>query len=301
MATIYAIANGNWGDGSTWSTGTVPTVDDDVYMNGHNITADVGEIFAKNITNDTDGTAIAGGRINSITPATLIINANLSARVTHLVYSNASKTVIVYGNTIGDSSSACAVSLSNTSTVNVYGDVYKYSFEQQSNYLYVTIYGNVYCNDGSPILHYIGGFTPNWTINGSLRISSPIRDTQTENYIVQVNGDAYFYGNFVLTGLSNRLHIFSNGILDIQNSDSAFPFNGYFAFNNIEFRGKLVETVPENVVLEGYEYGYDKVGTLQTLSNVTVINLTEDQVNRATNCVTNDTLQATMEDYFGGE
>jgi len=263
MASVYAVQNGNWNDGSTWSTGTVPTADDDVYMNGHNITADIGEISAKNITNDTDGTAIAGGRINSITPVSLVINANLTARVTHLVYSNINgKTVIVYGNTIGDSTAACAVSLSNTSTVNVYGDVYKYSFEQQSNFLYVTIYGNVYCNEGSPILHYTGGFGPGWTINGSLHIGNSIRDTQIENYALQVDGNAYFYGDFVLNGLSNRIHHFSNGIVDVQNSNSSFPFNGYFDFANVEFRGKLVETVPENVVLEGYEYGYDKTGTL---------------------------------------
>ena len=263
MASIYAIQNGNWNDTSTWSTGTVPTTGDDVYMNGHNIIADIGEIFAKNITNDTDGTAIAGGRISSITPVTLIINANLIARVTHLVYSNAVKTVIVYGNTIGDSTSACAISLANTSTVNVYGDVYKYSFEQQSNFLYTTIYGNVYCNEGSPILHYTGAFGPSWTINGSLHINTYVRDGQQENYTFIVNGDAYFYGDFVLNGASNRVYHFSNGIVDVQNSNSSFPFNGYFEFANIEFRGKLVETVPENVVLEGYEYGYDKTGTLE--------------------------------------
>ena len=263
MATIYAIADGNWSDDSTWSTGNVPTVDDDVYMNGHNITADVSEISAKNIANDTDGTAITGGRINSITSDALIINANLRAIATHLVYSSVLRTVIVYGNTIGGSSSACVISLPNQSLVNVYGDVDKYSFYQQSNFLYVTIYGNVYCNEGSPILHYTGSFVPNLIINGSLHIGNSIRGGgNVDSYTFAVNGDAYFYGNFVLNGLSSRVYTFSNGIVDVQNSNSTFPFKGYFNFDNIEFRGKLVETVPENVVLEGYEYGYDKTGTL---------------------------------------
>lgn len=52
MAVVYAIKNGNWSDGSTWSSGVVPTVEDDVYLNGYTIELDVVcNITANSISN----------------------------------------------------------------------------------------------------------------------------------------------------------------------------------------------------------------------------------------------------------
>ena len=41
MANVYAIQKGNWSDGSTWSSGSVPTADDDVWLNGHIVNVSV--------------------------------------------------------------------------------------------------------------------------------------------------------------------------------------------------------------------------------------------------------------------
>lgn len=38
--TVWPIANGNWSNAANWSSGAVPTLDDDVYLNGKTITAD---------------------------------------------------------------------------------------------------------------------------------------------------------------------------------------------------------------------------------------------------------------------
>lgn len=40
MANVYAVQNGNWNNGSTWSSGSVPTADDYVYLNGKTVTID---------------------------------------------------------------------------------------------------------------------------------------------------------------------------------------------------------------------------------------------------------------------
>ena len=41
MATVWAVANGNWNTGATWNTGSVPTSADDVFTNGFTVNMDV--------------------------------------------------------------------------------------------------------------------------------------------------------------------------------------------------------------------------------------------------------------------
>lgn len=87
MATIYAIANGNWSDSSTWSTGTVPTVDDDVWLNGHTVSVNQNDtITAALISNlqDSGIGVVEGGyiynnqafNVNNI----ITINANINSK-----------------------------------------------------------------------------------------------------------------------------------------------------------------------------------------------------------------------------
>ena len=116
-----------------------------------------------------------------------------------------------------------------------------------------------------------------------------------------ITGTGKITGNYIVdeTIVTNGTFAINNGgTLDISESESnIFPIHGSFNFDNIT----VIYNYPEETdVRAGVSYGYGKVGQLLPIDGV-VVNLTEEQINRVTNCVTNDTLQATMEDYFGGE
>lgn len=62
---IYAIINGNWNNTATWSSGTIPTADDVVYLNGWTINL-ASTMEAKEIHNDTcPSTGVSGGTFAS--------------------------------------------------------------------------------------------------------------------------------------------------------------------------------------------------------------------------------------------
>ena len=84
MAEIYAVQNGNWSDASTWSSGSVPTADDDVFCNGKTISIPE-YIKAKSITNKAKDAILAGGFVKSITSTTRTINSNLKSDTTFIV------------------------------------------------------------------------------------------------------------------------------------------------------------------------------------------------------------------------
>ena len=64
MAVKWAVANGSWTAGATWNDGVVPTANDDVYLNGHNVTIST-LTFNGTIRNDAndDYQIVAGGYI----------------------------------------------------------------------------------------------------------------------------------------------------------------------------------------------------------------------------------------------
>ena len=78
MATILAINNGNWNEPSIWDSGTVPTIDDVVYLNGHTVTANVNIDLGTNgeIRNDEEPGvgAVAGGTLSWTGGKTLTTN-----------------------------------------------------------------------------------------------------------------------------------------------------------------------------------------------------------------------------------
>ena len=78
MAVKWAVANGNWSAGTTWNDGVVPTIDDDVYLNGHTITSGVNDISCRLLSNEAcPNTGIAGGYIAMTANANAFINSNL--------------------------------------------------------------------------------------------------------------------------------------------------------------------------------------------------------------------------------
>lgn len=300
MANKWAVQNGNWSDGSTWNDGVVPTVDDDVYLNGKTVSVDITTIDAKNITNEPKTTIIAGGSlqmINSVT--TIIVNSNLKAYSQHLLTANFQNAIVtINGNTVGDSSLSCAVALSNSSTITINGNVYEYSTCQLSNFLHTYINGDVFCNHNKPIRCYTGGFAPDFNINGTLHINTHLRDgssAQITLYLIILNGSIIFYDDFTLSRNGNSIF----GIIDLRNSTSVkFPFIGQTSID-ASILYPYSQNIPESVVLEGYRYDNNsKIGTLKTVpDNVAIVNLTEQEVNRVKNCATVSTVQKCFEDF----
>lgn len=93
MAKIKAIQNGNWSDGSTWSSGAVPTLADDVYLNGKTVTMIANEfIVAKSISNYSDDEieAIEGGYVSLtyISGAIGYISADIKAKDNIVTFQN---------------------------------------------------------------------------------------------------------------------------------------------------------------------------------------------------------------------
>jgi len=73
MAVVYAVVNGNWGTGTTWNTGTVPTAADDVYLNNKAVTLDVDVTIANLYMIATTG-VVVGGTLTSTTTRSLTCN-----------------------------------------------------------------------------------------------------------------------------------------------------------------------------------------------------------------------------------
>lgn len=76
MANVYAVQNGNWSDGSTWSSGSVPTADDDVYANGHTVNLNVNIISCKRLSNQAYDNTISGGSFVRTISQSITINAD---------------------------------------------------------------------------------------------------------------------------------------------------------------------------------------------------------------------------------
>jgi len=54
MAVKWAVANGNWADGTTWNDGVVPTTNDRVYLNGYIVALNVNTIEVKELRSDSN-------------------------------------------------------------------------------------------------------------------------------------------------------------------------------------------------------------------------------------------------------
>ena len=161
MATIKAIADGNWNNTAIWNGGTVPGLDDIVYLNGHTVTANVGiDIANGTIRNDANDSieAILGGR---------------------LVFSNA-RTFIA--NFICDSNAI----LSYTTNANAYN---------------INITGNITCRNTTSFLittHYNG---VSITGNIELHAASLVNATGNGLYGITINGNITAVGScYIVSG-----------------------------------------------------------------------------------------------------
>jgi hypothetical protein len=103
--------------------------------------------------------------------------------------------------------------------------------------------------------------------------------------------------NFILSKLRVLTLQDNSSIEYTNNNNEYFFYNGSFSIGQNCSITKVGSSIPESVVLEGYQYG-NKVGSLKTVpDNVTIINLTEQEVNRVKNCATVSTVQKCFEEF----
>lgn len=320
MANKWAVQNGNWSDGSTWNDGVVPTADDDVWLNGFQVQADY-VIECRLISNGVCAvTGLSGGQIRYANDLqSLDVKADCEAVFSHLFYPNtpssaAQCTFNILGNTVGANAEACCFYGSNIH-ININGIAKKYSGRAigTTSWMHPNVTGVMDCSEGPSFIIY--NYSTIYVLGTLITTEFPY---QPNNRIIEVTGTWKLIGPTVWTLSSNFL---LSGILDLSECTAGvFPISPYNQFiynvglqiiydypnqnkveNGIVYAygsktGTLI--IPqESAVLEGYEYG-DKVGTLKTVpDNVTIVNLTEQEVNRVKNCATVSTVQKCFEDF----
>ena len=217
MANKWAIANGNWSDGSTWNDGVVPTSDDDVWLNGNTLIADV-NIHCKSVTNDiSPDTGVGGGVVNFTGSKDIVCDVYAVGSV---VFNSQSSTVTI--NYMGNSKgvNGWCFNLANVTTLNATGNFKENSFYAKSNWLYPILVGEVDASNG-PVIRLNLTYTS--VITGTLILKDNNEISINNNSGLDIVGTLKLIGsaNFRATSSSKSLKL--NGILDI--SESTY---GYF-------------------------------------------------------------------------
>ena len=365
MANKWAIANGNWSDGSTWNDGVVPTEDDYVWLNGYTVTLNV-DIAAKSISNgELEDFSVVGGTLACGNNAR-VINSSLHHYVSNLItqgnnlltingdiylHSSANYCIqkygiqndvrcIINGNIVGDTHECKFLSMGNNSGsynsyLEIIGNITNCMIDcklYSGNYTkYISIVGNV--NDlqlqedtGLYSVNIVGNLRQQLVTIGDLDDFSIYGELH--NYANDIPyfktlyiGGNVFYNNG-LGGFCSKSISYINDDITFQNTtdltyivansnkiDETYPTEQQVAQGVVygmqnEYEGRL--SLPaESTVLKDVEYG-DKVGTLEvialsgataTADNISVVNLTEQEVNRVKNCATVSTVQKCFEDF----
>ena len=235
MANVYAIQNGNWNDGSTWNTGTVPTANDDVWLNGKTINVTT-NIYAKSINNnDNGGDYSAGGNLN-VTQDDIVVTSDLNGFGNSNFIKVLSNQRITFIGNIQCKMSPNINFIQGVSTglkrINVNGDIsisdggtFIYNSGQ---YTYLTINGNTTISQSV----FTNDTYRNYLINGNITADCTINlnwsgfGTQKCTY----NGNLYLSGGSILFGSTNvfgTVYVTGNAILNISGSDTYI--------NNIEY------------------------------------------------------------------
>ena len=291
MAIIRAIRTGNWADTSTWDLGRVPDVDDEVHLVSYNVTVSLIEVNVASIYTESGELYI---NVNNI-----VINADFYGILGH--------------------DSICAHDFMEVVTINGNVTNFQSGFRYTLNYFIINgnvknLYHNpsgsrghrLLINGNVETLKYIGSTSGEKSIvvNGKLTIDDNIYDPNLSTPPrYEINGVFKINGNFTidLSGSYNSVKSLFSGSLDLSDYDGEFlPFNSSpFSIENLKiiYKYQSNEIPPVDVVLEGYQYG-DKVGTLKTVpDNVTIVNLTEQQLQRVGNCATVSTVQKCFEEF----
>lgn len=182
MAEIYAVQDGNWNDGSTWSSGTVPTAVDDVYIGDFIITAANTTCFAKKIHFEGSGRLGGGNKI---------INSDIECTgnpTTSFIYDVTAMNGNLFENCQNPNVSVFYNSVSFNGNVEMHNCSYCY----ESTYNRYTLNGNVSLYDNGAYSVSIGNWTYDFVINGKLYIDITNQRSFTVGVTPNVQGIARF-------------------------------------------------------------------------------------------------------------
>lgn len=192
MATVYAVANGNWSNAAIWNTGSLPTTSDDVRSNNKTIVVD-GNFTVLSVSNAPTTPAAGGGQFSLVNNSVLTATAGgfIGFNGTTISFSNTqyNQTATLVGAVWGpNNTSAITVAVSNAfnSTFNIIGDVYNANPSGSVGSSAYTIYHNGFglLNITGSVISNVngGGSFNNAVLNnniGYLGITGSITNTQT--------------------------------------------------------------------------------------------------------------------------
>lgn len=376
MANKWAIANGNWSDGSTWNDGVVPTAADNVYANGKTVQINT-ECFASLITNTMcPDTSTSGGKFQctlsasfkSITINSSILASNSDNCVTITVPSGvAGCSITINGEYLEGNTSKYALAHNlgnnNANYVNVvinanindlgyyisgtgYSDILingnVSNTQNQSIYFTssycnstIVINGNITQNSNSSVVFNStsGRTSPTLTINGNVKNEQFCYIASGYGFrngcVTLLNGNIQLskalllfpplsgYNFYVKISKESTIMVLDEDDDDLVFSPISSPNLNYPTENNVKngikygyFNDKEGNYTPnfpqESTVLKDVEYGGNKVGTLEVIAlsgataqaeNISVVNLTEKQLQRVGNCATVSTVQKCFEEF----
>lgn len=216
MATILAIATGNWSSASTWTGGVIPGAGDVAVANTYNITIDT-NVSAIEIRNDTFGGATSGGRFFLNSGVTLTANVTGSSFSAILLTLSAGSATI-NGNITGTPlTNALTVQNTGTGTLTVNGTLTGATTGTTNSCISNTGGGNVIVNgavNGGVLGSAYGIISTggNVTVNGALTAAGT-----ANSYACNISG-----GNLTVTqgpitsvGVGGALNFASNGTCNI--------------------------------------------------------------------------------------
>lgn len=291
MAEIRAIvADGQWTNASSWDLGRIPNVDDDVFIGNSTIRNSEVSISVKSINIGANGLLYANGNA-------VVINADIYCEDENhmsISFSGNNTNIRIVGNT---NKLQCYFGYASSLQFYLIGNCNKFRIYRRSG--------------GNDIWNFTGDIddiaftdtTPNNTYARNLNIYGTCKMYEqlypanvTMNIGMLIEGKLTIE-NFILQKL-RILTIQDNSSVDYSNENNEYFFyNGSCSIGQTVTITKRGSSIPQSVVLEGYQYG-DKVGTLKTVpDNVTIVNLTEQQLQRVGNCATVSTVQKCFEEF----
>ncbi len=201
MAVKYAVANGNWNAGATWNDGSVPTIDDDVYLNGYTISIVNATVYCHTVTNGYCGqTGNIGGSFGN--SYGFVFNGNIIHDYSNVLFGtrySTNRSFTINGNLLINSTTP-VIGGSTSSDV--------------GGLTSVIINGNISGENNEEVIHIYGNYTCRVIINGN--VNCPLSTVVVKNY----NGDdsITINGNCDCKSLNNstRVPFFIYGTLRIR-------------------------------------------------------------------------------------
>ena len=286
MAVKWAVANGNWSAGATWNDGVVPTINDDVELNGHAIPV-TGNIVAKTLKNENGGYITCNATTLSVTIGTILQMSTVTS-ILYLEFSGSPSNFYFSCNIeqqVAKPVISVAARAGHTHHLLINGDVtlqpYGYFFNLTASNITLSwvINGNIGAVEDYAYLQGVAYSTqiPQLIINGLCRNIFPRVNVATFNMNgrLDVAASEIVCTNFNINGSityksTNNTMGVRYTTLNILNPDT-FTWkdvteprsNPFIILTDAEMNNRQ-QYPPENEVKEGTEYVWgEKVGTYQ--------------------------------------